>query len=706
MKQQPMLLKFSQQLLRKIFMTISISISLFLFAGAMSAQSPIKGVTTVLVIDVSTSMSGIDPDYRALDSAKLFVDLLSEGDEVGLVFFHGGIASKAGLFTIGKNHEKSKKEIKEIIGRQRYNGGTEIIGALQTGLKLLQTSKNLNQKDRDLSIILMTDGDDGRSEMQYSKMKIQALKSGVEIHPIAFGSTATQAHIKRKFSLLSSKEVLSVQKAEDFPRTFATIFGRIHDVLINPFTAKGAGFQFKVHPLAIETNMILTSTDMQASHFFTLADPSGNRHDSNQLDTSYFGQGKEYRTGKLFKVQPGDKWSLNANFPPSSSILFQIPDLEFRYSWGEFREDSPELVVKSAYLIQKSRNSHYKEKSFYNSAKIYLVVEGTGGNKEEIELKDDGSGYDRVAGDLMFAGSKGLFTAGVFQYYLELRHDDFRIRSGKYVVAIEPLIEFHIPTTADILRIQAGESYGLHFQPDDTTGFSKSKEVVTAELTQDPSARHDTIQLKSGKMFFSEEHKEDDLLIRTKLGHPWFFFSDATPEGKYSGKIRLQYMNSNHVEMNYEFMVEGMSLWEKVSYTALFYIPVLIFFWIIIRVKSSKKFPRRFHVMHVTPDILQDSSRYLKRIHTNWLKKETSKNIGGIPFKSTDTGVEIEVSDPNNPENTANISTDEGVAFSAPNRMIYTTEKGWVDEEECKRLVRQYKSLQETYGESKKLYTR
>lgn len=683
------------------FLILNLLISKSLFAKYLP-----NSVTTVLVIDVSGSMSSNDPNYRALDSAALFVDLLSEGDEVGLVFFNGGIAKKAGLFYITEDQESSKKPIKDIIYGMKYDGGTEIIGALQEGLRMLQTSKFLNEKDRDFSLILMTDGEDLNPIQAYNRMKLDAASKGVIIHPIAYGQEALASSSRRKLSNLTTNQLLTVERAEDLPASFATVYGRIHEVFIKPFKPSGGGYNFNVHPLTIETNIILASQSLEASHSFSIADPSGNRYDTNVQGKSYFGRGREFLIGKLINIPPGDRWLMNANFSPNTGILFQVPDLEFKYQWGSFNIYNPEIIVEKAYLHQKSKKIHYKEPSFYNKAKIYLVMEGVGGDKEEVELLDNGQGYDSVSGDYVFAGSIGLFKPGLFQYYLELRHEDFQIRSERYLVALDPLIIFHAQDTSDIVNVNQGSSYSLNIEPMINTGFSKNNEILTLNLIQKPEYEHQTIQLKETVLSFNQNNTKNTIQIATKLGYPWFFFMDGTPEGEYQGSIELKYMSSNPVLLNYKFYVTSLPLWKRILYSLVFWVCLFFLLFIIWRVKNSHKFPRHFYVLHVTPDILQDYQSRLKRIYTNFLAKETKRTVGGIQFKSADNPLQILVIDPRNPQESHPVSTNGGIAFYPPNSMIYATQQGFIDNDKLKSLVRQYKNFQENYQGMKKLIIR
>lgn len=672
------------------FLLLSILFPVYLSANPVFT----KGATTVLVIDVSGSMTGTDPDRRAIESAMLFVDLLSEGDEVGLVFFHHGIASRSGLFTIGKDQESSKKPIKEVINRQGYGGGTEIILGLSEGLRMINSSKFLNQIDRNFSLVLMTDGVDTNPAKDYANMKIEAMQRNVEIHPIAFGSGANDGIPKLK--LLTSKELLVVLKPEELPSRFATIFGRIHDVYIRNFTDSAGSFNFKIHPLAIETSLILSNKLEDTSKAFTLADPSGKNYDKNEIGTAYFASGREYKCGKLNGVSPGDSWKLSANFKPTAGLFFQIPDLEFAYNWGSFDLNNPDIKALNVAIHRKSSKEQYKEPNFYKESKIFLVLEGINGDFEKLLLTDDGKDYDTIANDFKFAGRMGLYKQGLFQYYLTLEHPDFTISSNRYAVALEPLVTFSFLQPLDQISIKQGEKFQINFEPDQNTGFAKNSEIV--QIKWFPKGDGSELIPPAPNMFFSEEHKKDSVAIGTKLGHPWMLFFDGTPAGKYEGELEFQYMNSNSVKVPYSFEVIPLSWFERLFYLFTFIFLITIAIWIWRKVSNANPFPRQFFVYSVGSDFTKSYFFQNPRVFTNWFRKETTYNAGDSLIQSKNLS-NVTVYDTTKPEDKRDFSADSHYIFKPPSELYFFDTERMTDET-AKQLQRELKKLKEQSSSS------
>lgn len=149
----------------------------------VAEDGTIKPMEVAFVIDASYSMDTNDPDGIRKDTAKLFVDKLSENDKAAVISF-----TKTGKLLSGLTNDKEalKTSIDSIVNDDGYNSNSGT--ALSEGMKLaLQQFKNLD-KETTKYIIELTDGEDNYS-YDYEPLIQQAKDNNIIVYTIGLGSS-------------------------------------------------------------------------------------------------------------------------------------------------------------------------------------------------------------------------------------------------------------------------------------------------------------------------------------------------------------------------------------------------------------------------------------------------------------------------------------------------------------------------------------
>lgn len=128
------------------------------------------------VIDASGSMSDNDPNRLAMTVSKNFAaKLRDDKDMAAVVEFTGSARIRQGLTT-------DKELLNSAVDSIRYSGGTNIYSGLDAAMTILKGSDSSYRY-----IILLTDGDDGRSYSYYQSMLQDAQENNIIIYTIGMG---------------------------------------------------------------------------------------------------------------------------------------------------------------------------------------------------------------------------------------------------------------------------------------------------------------------------------------------------------------------------------------------------------------------------------------------------------------------------------------------------------------------------------------
>ncbi len=146
--------------------------------GAQTEQDRALGLSVVLVIDVSGSMADNDAIGRARDAAKGFINSLGANDDAAVFAFSTGVTQ------IGPpGFTKDRGALTSAIEALQAGGDTVLYDAAEAGINAARSSPQPRK-----AIVLMTDGQDTRSQATGDDARSAARAAGVPIFTIGFGA--------------------------------------------------------------------------------------------------------------------------------------------------------------------------------------------------------------------------------------------------------------------------------------------------------------------------------------------------------------------------------------------------------------------------------------------------------------------------------------------------------------------------------------
>lgn len=590
-----------------------------------------QSISVVLVLDISGSMKENDPQKISWEAARLFIDLLSPGDEIAILMYSSGIKKRTPLVTISKNQKEDKETLKNIL-RGDYGGGTQTLSTMEEAVKVLKNS-TASHDNRTYAILLLTDGIDDlfgshsveEVRKRYDQFRLKARNEEIRIFPIGMGKDFfdhSKSTLASSLQNLSDEQMLSIQNVDELPKTFAYIYGQIYDSIVRPLAIFESGYSFDMHELSVESVMIA------AGKFDKSIMPTYRQPDKSEINlknlppTDYLATGNSYRILKLGNPQAG-QYTLTMSQAPKTALVVQIPDLILRAEFADFNPKEKAIVVRSAAVYTEQGTKIYSNQSFYQESQIKLVVLSGNQTTKSIPLQDNGTQGDSKAGDFIYAGQHLLNGFGQFTYYVELEHPLFRRRSQTYTLAFDEKIHLFVPQyESDTIVIKQGEVLGIPIAARAGSNLGKRDEFFKVSLTKGSGEGWEKINLQDRAVILSEEKTESSIAIETDMGRIWDFGLSAIPPGKYDGGlVTIEYVSGDKAQIPLAFLVERN---EKLFfYGLLFWGSLGFFLWLVIGTWFIKKFPRHFYAY----DLRRGGSAILARrsIHSTILPFGTSK---------------------------------------------------------------------------------
>jgi hypothetical protein len=165
------------------------------FSSAQAQEEKPESLCVVLALDSSGSMERNDPEGLRFTSAQLFVALLDNGDQVGLIDFStGSEALTDGLVTI--NGPADKAALIELLAPEPPEGYTDIKAALEESAAMLSSAEGCGTRN----LVLLTDGEP-EIESGYPEYEDEALavasELGVPVMSIALTRQGESAFLQR-----------------------------------------------------------------------------------------------------------------------------------------------------------------------------------------------------------------------------------------------------------------------------------------------------------------------------------------------------------------------------------------------------------------------------------------------------------------------------------------------------------------------------
>ncbi|MCX7632093.1 MAG: VWA domain-containing protein [Turneriella sp.] len=559
-------------------------------------------ISVVLVLDISGSMKKNDPNKVSWDAARMFIDLLSEGDEAAVVTYSSVVHRNTGLLTISSAERNEKEKLKSVLSGD-YKGGTQTLVAMEAARQLLAKAKPAGE-NRTHAILLLTDGQDEIFEQFQKNPKVpeqryrdfcdKARSQQIRVFPLGMGNEVEK--FVPNLKLLTDEEVLVIRDTSELPARFAFIYGQIYDSIVRPLKQEGTHYVFERHELAIET-ALLASGEFDPKLEYTITTPDQQTLKSTDLKGRGFAaEAKNYRILKLSDNNPRGLYALALTQKPENALVVQIPDLRLKVNWGPFNPSEKKVTVLSAQLMTKSGTEVYADKNFYRNARLQLVIQASG-RTTRTPLYDDGSHGDAQAGDYRFAGFEYLAGFGKFIYYVELDHELFRRRSLAMSVSFDEKIRLEQnPYAGKNLTILRGETLSIPVVLSEKSEIGERPEYLTVEFEPTSGPDWGKLENRTPVLEFVRQAPKAEILLASHMGKIFDFGYSAIPVGHYTGRIRLHSETGEAAVFPLEFDVEENPalFWHGL----LFWLGLAFILYILLGTFFSKKFPRFLYLVN------------------------------------------------------------------------------------------------------------
>ncbi|MEI8093138.1 MAG: vWA domain-containing protein [Spirochaetales bacterium] len=430
----------------------------------------------VVCIDVSGSMGpnpdngkanntdlawtiGNDPDRLAILASHLLTDLVSEGQQVGAVFFNGKVLKVLPLTKIESNQAKTKELVKKAL-EAPYNGGTDITAGVLASAQLLDGVDGSYGK----YLILLSDMEaDPKNKPIPETLRDVLHQKEISAFSIGLGDKADLEQMRR----ITWEEPYQVSKADELPAVFKQILAKIWDTREVPQSqdandASGSFVFDPFLPVAKEVNFIVYDHDIQ-NLTLTLVKPDG-----QEFTAAEFAQPGNYQGGdqryRAFKVGRPDrygtgKWSLRVNRNPDQVSFMQVLDLAINARFNfDFKKRN--ITVDKVRLVNISDGSTYANPDFYTKEAAFDLVVGLAGRPEvtyPLTPTEEGA--------LVYHGSGVFDSPGSYQFFVRFQNKVTQIRSEIYTFSFSETNKAELVGTPPPLRMGTGTARNVVFKP-------------------------------------------------------------------------------------------------------------------------------------------------------------------------------------------------------------------------------------------------
>lgn len=309
-----------------------------LFVGVTTVHAqdpaPTDNVDVVLLIDNSGSMRWNDPQDLRIVAAKLFIDLASPGDQIGIIAFSSQYEVIAPLTPI--TGPDTKVVLKDALRDLGEMSNTHMVAALEQAMKMLEGSPSANRR----FVIFLTDGEphpdewDGWTREQRNEY-IQQIYSWADefnqkdypVYPIALSQEAA-VDLLYQIGVKTKSGYYKADTASELIDIYQNIFANLKDRYIKVFCTAEDQQTCTVTVGSFVRRISFVVFKLKPDVTYRLSDPNGkevapkNEAGANVFYTSPLGEPYEV-VG--IENPLGGPWTL-AFSPPGSvkgSIVFE-----------------------------------------------------------------------------------------------------------------------------------------------------------------------------------------------------------------------------------------------------------------------------------------------------------------------------------------------------------------------------------------------
>lgn len=417
-------------------------------------------VDAIVIMDSSASMRVTDPSKLRNEGARLFIQFLSKGDNLGIIEF--------------SDQAKIIRQLSEYDPSQEQQVRTEIEAVGDTGLftdpyaaiKLAaDTMQSSGRSDAEKIIILLSDGmlepdpktatTETRSSALFNEL-IPDLKSwGIKIHTIGFSDKADQELLKQ-IAVAADGVNFFAPNAEDIHKYFAELFLAAKRPQVLPLTSKG----FKVDA-SIEEATFYINREGETDEIRLVA-PSGRIITSQLSDPAFrWFKGSKFDVVTITKPEAGD-WRIDG-LPSRESFATVLTNLRLVADWPTtLFEGNP--VVLEARLFEGTKPVELQQMLEEVAYGVRIIPTDRVSEPVVIEkLVDDGTNGDRVKNDGVYSLKITLDEPGEYRLELLARAPTFE-RKQQVMFRVKPrLVSLSVEQAEDA---EKGEVFRVALSPD------------------------------------------------------------------------------------------------------------------------------------------------------------------------------------------------------------------------------------------------
>ena len=385
------------------------------------------GLDAVIAVDTSGSMKRTDPRNLKVQAPRIFISLLEGGNSVAIVAFDSEVRVLAGLSDVSKERNRLLRSLKGISSTGAH---TDIYGAIVASYRILRGSRKESR-----IIVLMTDGrmdlgDPGTEKTLLRRMFNEVLpeltEAGIRIYTIAFGRGA-DSELLKEIALKTGGFFYFIDSDDDLHIPFTDIYSKV----MAPDSLPVRDERFYVDGAVEELTLVMTKGTSLTE--VSLESPEGVTYTYSR----HPGGVRWYRARThevvTIKRPPRGTWFIRYS-AGRGSRAFIITGLNLmttfdRYLIPEGREERVEV------WLQQQGEALAETSLLLEGVVFSAEVDGPAGEGMAVELRDDGFGADRIAGDGVYTGLLGGGPPGEYIVRFTAKGKTFE-REKSYTFAV------------------------------------------------------------------------------------------------------------------------------------------------------------------------------------------------------------------------------------------------------------------------------
>jgi len=469
---------------RCLFVALLLVSGAFFLSAQAQEEEPPESLCVVLALDSSGSMERNDPEGLRFTSAQLFVALLDNGDQVGLIDFSTGSQPLTdGLVTI--NGPADKVALIDLLAPTPPEGYTDIKAALEESAVMLTDAEGCGTRN----LVLLTDGEPEIAS-DYPEYEDEALavagELGVPVMSIALTREGESAFLQRLSGATDDPGiVIPAADAEALLDAYLDVLSLLKDRTISggEGVSAPADVVLPIDPALVPyidqaSFVVSMSPGVEA----TLIAPDGTVVSSDDPSVSFSRVTPRFAVYTIVEPAGGD-WTFRLT-GDGRALARAVLRSRLRVSPiapGPFHPQGRPMHIVTSLIEEDPDGTPIK---LIGEATFSAVIRRPDGAREALDLLyDDGTHGDATAGDGNFTGMYvNTDLAGVYEITLRGRKGTIPA-TGRLRVTAAPFPELTIEAPTGGLHEIRGEPLEISVALTGAEPVTLDQGEVVAEIT-------------------------------------------------------------------------------------------------------------------------------------------------------------------------------------------------------------------------------